>query len=669
MSRWCPSKTPTFMRKNLLWLLLAVVFASCTKDPLGDVQPSQNTPPAENTYHTPTTRGAISTAQYHEGAGAWIVAQPDPYTLENFRAAHQKLLSDASKQVLTKAQKSEIAAVPELQATHYAIRIYPKTEAEQWKYELMEGINVSYVPFDQVRLTPEEAETLPAEKSRREAAAKGISASKTGPVFPNSYRYTVTYTDVQTTEGPAPDQTYILPILYAVWPVDRPMPEAEYEVDYEVFLPQAALEAAAKKGTALRSGAGSVVSRGDLTVDFETLTAIEDEAIATALGIPVKQRKVESTEQGDARTRATPSDFPKAYLRHYDTFLKQYVPVANVQAKYTLGAGHYFTSTTRQDGSFSTHYRTGIFFNGDYVSIPDSANIDFIFQHEKWKITAGNTTSAYSFWFFGAFSWLRTYYRYELNLPVDYLPEPVFECARAVNYFYNAPHYIDKVSYPEGIRIEADSSVNNNSKGYFSWVPEGTFLGGDPTAFIHIYNNNRNAHNEMIATILHELGHFSHYGTTGTNTPDGFGSYHCFIQESFASYVGWYLVHEYYYSLNWLPPYINYRLTTGDRRRWRKIDTKSNTEEYSPHYSPLFVDLVDGHNQRSDGIQYPDDTISGVPHWVVQQMAQQCKDWNSLRHQLLLNANFLTGYYSMDQINNYIADYDYWFQHNQNYRP
>jgi hypothetical protein len=58
--------------------------------------------------------------------------------------------------------------------------------------------------------------------------------------------------------------TYQLPVLYTVWPVDKPLPDdLEYEMDYEVFLP---------RSTANTTSAG-------------VLAALESEALTLASGV------------------------------------------------------------------------------------------------------------------------------------------------------------------------------------------------------------------------------------------------------------------------------------------------------------------------------------------------------------------------------------------------
>ena len=70
----------------------------------------------------------LDEAVFHEGAQGWMVPQKDPYTLTNFQAAYENLMSGKSSQTLTRAQTDELAAAPELKPTHYAMRIFPKSE-------------------------------------------------------------------------------------------------------------------------------------------------------------------------------------------------------------------------------------------------------------------------------------------------------------------------------------------------------------------------------------------------------------------------------------------------------------------------------------------------------------------------------------------------------------
>ena len=136
-----------------------------------------------------------------------------------------------------------------LKPTHFALRIYPKNEDEQWRIEMMEDISVIYTPFNYSGLTEDEIAAVP--RTRSEVA----SPFEKSP-------YTVRY-DAVSLEGIRDTTTHQLPILYTVWPVEKPLPDdLEYKVDYEVFLPQ----------------------NTPLTRSTTEMYFLEDEAIALALG-------------------------------------------------------------------------------------------------------------------------------------------------------------------------------------------------------------------------------------------------------------------------------------------------------------------------------------------------------------------------------------------------
>lgn len=103
---------------------------------------------------------SLDDAMYHPRLETWIVPQKDPYTLANFQKAYDNLSSGNTSQTLTRAQTDEFSSSQTLQATHYALKIYPKNEEEQWQVELMEDIKVAYIPFDYVQLPEETIETL-----------------------------------------------------------------------------------------------------------------------------------------------------------------------------------------------------------------------------------------------------------------------------------------------------------------------------------------------------------------------------------------------------------------------------------------------------------------------------------------------------------------------------
>ena len=139
---------------------------------------------------------SLDGAVYNEVVDAWMIPQPDPYTLENFQRAYDKLAAVKSTQKLTKAQAVEFSSAKRLEPTHYALKIYPRNEEEQWQVEMMEDVQVAYIPFCFARLTREEAEKLPQAQTKAvgTAAAKAFTFAEKSP-------YTVTYQNDSVTDG------------------------------------------------------------------------------------------------------------------------------------------------------------------------------------------------------------------------------------------------------------------------------------------------------------------------------------------------------------------------------------------------------------------------------------------------------------------------------------
>ncbi len=193
------------MRRRF-YILVAILFAGCARD-LEFVEPlatdAQDAPVAMSEMRTRALDGAV----YNEVVDAWMIPQADPYTLANFQAAYDNLAAGKSAQTLSKAQAAEFAAAKKLAPTHYALKIYPHDEEEQWRVEMTEDVQVAYIPFDWVQLSPEEGEKAAQAKTRSAAAN----------TFAEKSPYTVTYDYTDATDGgPTGPVTYQLPILYTV---------------------------------------------------------------------------------------------------------------------------------------------------------------------------------------------------------------------------------------------------------------------------------------------------------------------------------------------------------------------------------------------------------------------------------------------------------------------
>ncbi|HJG72184.1 MAG TPA: hypothetical protein K8V55_01515 [Alistipes finegoldii] len=601
------------MKNNRIKLLLGLSctlllgIGGCTTDYMDDA-PQVLTPTDETVG--PKTR-SLENAVFNEGAQAWMIPQNDPYTLENFQRAYDNLLSGNTTQPLTRSEIASIANAEPLKATHYRLKIYPKTEAEEWKIEKMEDVKVAYIPFDYVQLTKEESEKVAA-TTRAQTVA-----------YPNENPYSVAYDDLQTCNGPTDPVTFTLPVLYAVWPCDKPLPEdMDYEIECEVFIPP--YDSGQTRSTAS-------------TLSETVLQRLESEAISLALGTPVRPV---------TRTSATTERLLTGYITHWDNLLKKQVPEPCLKLRFQLGSNIWETYTHIY-GEFEIQ-----------KPIPDEATFSHIFQIRQWKITTENSTAPIVT-NYGTVGDIWKYVIGDLKMSCDN-PTLEYTINVAAAFFYTDIHELTKWQYNDGIRIisSAKTLSDNNAMGEFYWSKT-------QPAYIVIYCYQRNVTNQAVGTVFHEIGHFVHYSERGGAA--NFSNVHKFIVESYASYAGWYLTELYYKQLGYIKPadpvidssYTDY--THNARQNW--VKTTVGTRSL---YSPLFVDLVDDYNQevlselRPD-LEFNSDLISNVPHSVIQEMAYYGHDWYSIRQIL---EKYVDVYYSFEDFKAFKAPYEYWFRVN-----
>lgn len=549
---------------------------------------------------------SLKDAVYHEGADAWIAPRADPYTLENFQNAYNNLYLGKSVLNLTHEERNKFNQPRQLKATHYALRIFPKNEDEQWEIERMEDVKVAYVPFDYVQLADVDMESM----------SNGDSVCSKQMIYPESSVHTITYENVQCIGGPTVTETFILPVLYVVWPCDKPLPDnIEYEIDYEVFIPFS-----------------PVRTKNMGIIDEVSMRILEEEAIALALG---------ASERPRVTTKSNPVITLKGRSVYYDTFIKKHIPQKNLKIKFQLGSNIWETYT-QSDGSFSITQ-----------TIPTDASVSVVYQHPRWKITRENSTAPHAT-SFGTVSrmWgddlssVALFY-YGSNVPANALHS-------AIDFYYNGSHSIRTWHYSDdGIRVIAMERTDQNANAAFYYSP-------NSRAYIKVYKNYLQNSNYLAGSILHEFGHFTHFGERGGYTGsayNGFTAVHNLIVESFSSYVGYYLTETYYKALGFTKPYDGYNLCNQGRQSW----TKSHVGNMAC-YSPLFVDLIDNYNQGASSSNCPNDKIKNVPHSVMRRIAQEVTTWDECKAIL---REYIGTFYTNTEFNNYIAAFDYWFAMNE----
>lgn len=537
---------------------------------------------------------------YHRGSETYMVPQNDPYTLENFQEAYNRLVRNVSSQAISRSQKLELDGIHNLSLTHYALRIFPKNEKEQWEVERMEEIKVAYIPFNYVQLSEEETEQIVSMATRSEI-----------PSYPEENPYKVVYDNAETLDGPRKTETFALPVLYVVWPCDKPLPEElDYKIDYEVFLP-AYFEAATRNADG--------PSR-------EALQILENEAICIALGLSAESR----TETGSdgARPRV-------GRVYHHDNFINSDIPLHNLKIEIKLGS-NIWSTYTQSNGFFRIN-----------ESIPDEATFGYVFYHTKWKITRENTTTPITVTGANLRFWWG-------DLPEAYFrlgsTSSHFEIHRAANFYFNGSHSVRTWLYDSGIRIRSMFAANDATKADFTYSK-------NAPAYITVYNNDPDNMNYKIGTVLHELGHFTHYGERGAYTGsayDGLKAVQSLLRESFASYVGFYLGELYYTSIhNYNKPYVDFNITNQGHQKWAKT--------YSREYSPLFVDLIDDFDQSVNGEGFNVDRIKNFPHSIIRTIAAECETWGQMKTKL---QQYIGKYYTSSDFDSFVAPYDYWTQYN-----
>jgi hypothetical protein len=205
---------------------------------------------------------------------------------------------------------------------------------------------------------------------------------------------------------------------------------------------------------------------------------------------------------------------------------------------------------------------------------------------------------------------------------------------------------VSKWDDTNGIRVIANNNGSNAYNGTFTYA-------GNGTCYITVYRNNTSDRNILMGTVLHEIGHFVHFKERGGTQK--FKMVDRFLQESFASYIGWYLTDKYYADLG-------YTKTVDEdvSRQSRQLSWISTTKGELGYYSPLFVDLADNFNQGLFhlGSGYNNDEIKGVNPAVIIRIAREATDLAECKSILMEYPDIAD-----QSLDAFMAPYDYWYEH------
>ena len=280
------------------------------------------------------------------------------------------------------------------------------------------------------------------------------------------------------------------------------------------------------------------------------------------------------------------------YLSAYDNRLGQYKPIGTVQLEYKESDGTTQFSSTDDDGYFFLPFG-----DPDYPLIINLRNDKFIIRDgatSNVKSIALNLNLSYS---------PDLNNNYDVTLPTNFFLDTY---KAAEYYFYGQNDVLDIIPIYDtlGISIDIHAIDEPSAEDYLG------LFNYSSTPYINIWNAYKNnytgASSKIFGTVNHELTHASNYAYAG------YSNYSITlprIKESFASFVGWYAVLQYYSYYIGTNQYFTNNICTQGRQTWTRYISSP-----SIHYTPIYVDLFDDYNQHiMIGSAYNDDPISGVP--------------------------------------------------------
>lgn len=531
----------------------------------------------------------LENAAYNEFTEFWMIKRKDPYSLENFNKALDNLRSGKSAQNLSSSEADQLSVIEILQPTHYALKIYPRNQEEKRRVIRIKDVKVSNIPFDYVQVP---------ENLSKEVNSMSRSSERT---FQEKSPYSITLENYITDEG-GPDEpiTLNMPILYVVWPYDKPLPEdMDYRIDYEICLPN------------YHTTVNNVLNDTSIKI-------IENEAIKLALG-----------DNENSTVRGVNWYF---YLIQYDNYWQAWdTPLAQLPVRIQLGSNIWDWASDPN----------GLVDLDATLNIPSNASVTLRYESPIWELWAGT----YMFVPTKSLGSIQDCHARTHNcIDDDYQLNTIH---RALTFYFFGLHDIYPKYIAEGFVVRSNYQRNEQAMGLFHYS-------SDNYCYVEIFNNGY-THNYVVGTVFHELGHAQHYFARG-NRFNNFKNTHELLKESYASWAGWHIGNNYYISLMGggivkSPEYLSPTYIYLDHVQQSRQDWDPNSDDV---YTPLFIDLQDDYNQSR-----LNDEIKNVPYRnLFHEIIEQCTDWNSCRS--ILN-RYKDQYYSSNIFEDYIQAYDNWF--------
>jgi len=351
--------------------------------------------------------------------------------------------------------------------------------------------------------------------------------------------------------------------LYAVIPYDYNMPDSiQYEVIYNVFIPD----------------------DHPLYYDYEDVfDSLESKSIELC-------GYSESTTTDKRLSKSISKWTPSATIQVWDDLTEGYQPLEGVRVKAHTWCknGRGVTNelgTCTVDKKFRIPVEYSIEWRRHFWRVVNNKNKEYTLcgptKRTDWTLSLSNTDECNYVIANIHKAAMIAYYK---NVWSVYRPKRTnwLGCIKKLNIRYT------KKSTEEGLRGESSAHGEN--------------LGN---ADIEIYGRDFrgiiNPSQDLFATTIHELSHWSHrlYYDKEHSNGDYQSAVNGFISESWASCIEWFITTTYY---------SGHYGTTGYRngfQSWNRYFESSHI-----YYTPIFIDLIDSYNQHSSNSSTPNDNIS-----------------------------------------------------------
>ena len=316
---------------------------------------------------------------YQKSTNTWLVKQDDPYCLDYQKRVIEK--NDKLKRLFASSKSLELLP------THLAIRLYPKNEEEYEAIVNMKDVDVAYSPFDHVPV-----------KVGATTAKEDVLYLEDRP------KYTIKRNIYDIDGNLERIDTEEMPVLYAVWPIDKPLPNGvDYEIDYEVLIPKKSKHYLGNEAV---------------------LNSLERESVFQATGIEITK----TASRGIY------------HITDYDNQLGTSVPLPHLKVRFQIGSS-INDRITDNNGAFTYNYVSG-------------TTVQAILQSDKWIITNSSSTNPLMIDLTSQFASGAS------NIEVDNSLCPVF---RALEYYYYGNHGVILTNNSSLIRVKIITNYSGHS--------------------------------------------------------------------------------------------------------------------------------------------------------------------------------------------------------------